>query len=173
MATSPSDQNNQNVIAWLDRLQSSVRDAGHTGGARAFLEPRNLAEDDSDGDSEGKRAGRAATFYTQPKSEDIGNDDTLVDSDPSDMQSALPDATVPLGLIADLSLSNSKKSKKKDAQKDIAGISEEDLNDDNVVSSLHSVIWSEYSIECFTSRVWQTKHTSCQVCHFFPRKNLR
>ncbi|KAF9524196.1 fungal-specific transcription factor domain-containing protein [Crepidotus variabilis] len=133
MATSPSDQNNQNVLAWLDRLQSSVKDAGNAGITRNFLEPRiPIAEVESDGDSEGKRA-QAQAVNNQLKSEETGNDETLAESDPSDVQAALPDSTVPLGLIADLSLSNNKKStKKKDATKDIAGISEEDLNDDNV-----------------------------------------
>ena len=32
MATSPTDQNNQNVLAWLDRLQASVQAAGASAG---------------------------------------------------------------------------------------------------------------------------------------------
>ncbi|KAJ3485890.1 hypothetical protein NLJ89_g11859 [Agrocybe chaxingu] len=58
MATSPSDQNNRNVLAWLDRLQSSVRDAGNNKGTPyAFSELRNIdgIEDDSDNESEKKR----------------------------------------------------------------------------------------------------------------------
>jgi hypothetical protein len=51
MATSPSDQNNKNVLAWLDRLQSSIRDAGSQKGPQAFRHLRDFenSEDDSDG----------------------------------------------------------------------------------------------------------------------------
>ena len=36
MATSPSDQNNKNVLDWLDRLEDSVRTAGGSAGPSAF-----------------------------------------------------------------------------------------------------------------------------------------
>jgi len=124
MATSPSDQNNKSVIAWLDRLQSSVRDVGQSGGARALLEPRKRTEDDSDVEEGGKQ--------TQLQSVGSSTDEALLDSDGETVQPAFPDATVPLGLLADLSLNNKKSGKKKDNAKDAAGLLEEDLNDDNV-----------------------------------------
>ncbi|KAF9039281.1 fungal-specific transcription factor domain-containing protein [Panaeolus papilionaceus] len=122
MATSPSDQNNGNVLAWLDRLQSTVQNAGKKAGPQAFLDPQNdhMNDQDSDDEEEAKRA-------------KLGHDDAGDAADGQDgssenekIQSALPDAHVPLGLIADLSLSNNRKSKK-----DKAGANDDD-NDDNV-----------------------------------------
>ncbi|TFY54810.1 hypothetical protein EVJ58_g8640 [Rhodofomes roseus] len=70
MATSPSDHNNRNVIAWLDRLEESVQAAG------------SANDDDAEAEAEAKLQ-------------------------------ALPDATVPLGLLAHLSLDNPKTKKGK------------------------------------------------------------
>ena len=121
MATSPSDQNKGNVLAWLDQLQSSVRDSGAQFDRN---EIREAKQEDSDKESEGQ-------------GESIDEDDACNDDGIAEEKNAssLPDSHVPLGLIAKLSLSNSKKSKKKN--KDKGGrngktISEEDLNDDNV-----------------------------------------
>lgn len=105
MATSPSDQNNRNVIAWLDRLEESVQAAGRSGGVEAFkMESRQR---DSPGDGE--------------ESDDDDEDGTerasaQGDEDEDDVQAklqALPDATVPLGLLAHLSLDNPKTKKGK------------------------------------------------------------
>ncbi|KAH9475248.1 Protein priB [Psilocybe cubensis] len=130
MATSPSDSNNRNVLAWLDRLQSSVRDAGKPAGPRAFSNPRDRADEESDVDSEGKRT-HAATILGGLRDDP---EDTFAEA-PADasekLQSSLPESHVPLGLIADLSLSNTKSKKKRDQTKDL-GLNEEDLNDDNV-----------------------------------------
>ena len=116
MATSPSDQNNRDIIAWLDRLQASVRSAGAAAGERAFkLESRTKNADDSDPES-----GEDDIEVVEP-------DDPL--PDPETMQS-LPDAAVPLGLIADLSLSNSK-AKTSSHNGDVASTGT--LDDDNVV----------------------------------------
>ncbi|KAF9483717.1 hypothetical protein BDN70DRAFT_799393 [Pholiota conissans] len=136
MATSPSDQNNRNVLAWLDRLQSSVRDAGKQAGPRAFLDLRTIdAEEDSDPESESKRTqGQAQAQAQAPESQSkdtqsIAGDEASQDEEK--LQSTLPESHVPLGLIADLSLSNSKAYRKKDHAKE-AHINEDDLNDDNV-----------------------------------------
>ncbi|KAI0722050.1 hypothetical protein C8Q72DRAFT_859459 [Fomitopsis betulina] len=107
LATSPSDQNNRNVIAWLDRLEESVQAAGRSAGVEAFkIESRPRA---SPGDGD--------------ESDEDGGDDTERgtahgDEDDDDVQAklqSLPDATVPLGLLAHLSLDNpkSRKSKKR------------------------------------------------------------
>ena len=133
MATSPSDQTNNNVLAWLDRLQSSVRETGSSKISRAFLEPRNSTEEDSDADSDGKRTLSQSDINVRQQSSGPGNDDRLADSDNETVQTALPDSTVPLGLIANLSLSNKKKvGKKKTSGKEAAGLLEAELDDDNI-----------------------------------------
>lgn len=139
MATSPSDHNNRNVLAWLDRLQSSVREAGQKVGPKAFLELRNLdgVEEESDADSESKRTQVDPGIGSGDKSMTIGaggGDEASQrqrDEEEDKLQSSLPEAHVPLGLIADLSLSNSKANRKKEGK-----VNEDDLNDDNVVCGL-------------------------------------
>ncbi|KAJ8522831.1 hypothetical protein ONZ45_g676 [Pleurotus djamor] len=123
MATSPSDTSDHNVLAWLDRLQSSVQTAGGKAGASAFKMYRKSA-DDADSDTE-------VVVPTAPRLS--GDDDATLDGnaetiqDDDKLQSALPDTHVPLGLIASLSLSNSKKpGNKKDPK------AAEDEDDDDV-----------------------------------------
>ncbi|KAF8804042.1 hypothetical protein BYT27DRAFT_7194756 [Phlegmacium glaucopus] len=132
MATSPSDQNNKNILAWLDRLQSSVRDAGKKAGPQAFRDLRDFenVEDDSEGESDSRTQ---AQIYASAAAKDDGDDnsDEILRTE-TKLQSSLPEAHVPIGLIADLSLSNSKANRKKDKPKEGAALSEEDLNDDNV-----------------------------------------
>lgn len=125
LATSPSDESNQNVLAWLDRLQSSVREPGAPNITRAFFESRNTAEADSDADSDGKQTLSQDDINT-------GNVNKQADSDGETVQSALPDSSVPIGLIANLSLSNSKKVGKRKDGREGAGLFEEELNDDNI-----------------------------------------
>ncbi|KAG5643990.1 hypothetical protein DXG03_009280 [Asterophora parasitica] len=128
MATSPSDQNNKDILAWLDRLQSSVRAAGGKGGADAFKDLRGTAavDDDSDGEET-----HGQPFLTAPLDDDdtntVGGEESVA---PVDKLSSLPDSDAPLGLIANLSLSNTKPRPKKDAN-DIAA-AEENLDDDDV-----------------------------------------
>lgn len=127
MATSPSDQNNRNVLAWLDRLQSSVRDAGSRGGPGAFLNLRNQGDDDSDVESEAHKK----SFGVLPSQEEDDSGGDCVDGACTDVEKLLPDSIVPLGLIADLSLSNSKAKKKNFAKDGL--LNEDDLDDDDVV----------------------------------------
>jgi hypothetical protein len=136
MATSPSDQNNRNILAWLDRLQSSVRSAGGKGGPQAFKDLRDSrAPDDEDSDVE--RGTHAQRYGLVPSGNDENNGDdedaTLVD----DKLSSLPDSHVPLGLIANLSLSNNKAKGGKKEQKGAAV--EENLDDDDVVRIFYFV----------------------------------
>ncbi|GLB42696.1 putative fungal specific transcription factor [Lyophyllum shimeji] len=129
MATSPSDSNNKNIIAWLDRLQASVRMAGGKGGANAFKDLRGSQADDNDSDAEEAHAQRSG--LVSPPEDDDSN--TVLEdegSTPADKLSALPDSDAPLGLIANLSLSNTKSKPKKDAKDLIAA--EENLDDDDV-----------------------------------------
>lgn len=118
MATSPSDQNKRNVLSWLDRLQSSVRDAGSSAGPDIFTELRNREEVESDCASD--------TPNIDFADEELEDDDD--NSETEKLQNTLPDAHVPLGLIAKLSIDNSHVKGKKDVN-----ITDEDLNDDNVV----------------------------------------
>jgi len=163
MATSPSDQNNKNVLAWLDRLQSSVRDAGKDAGPRAFFEPRSPETlEDSDVDDSDKRT--LAQTEGGPGKDDSGNDDNeQALQEAEKLQSSLPDSHVPLGLIADLSLSNKKANKKRNGAKETA-ISEEDLDGNNVVCLAHSIEHFQLNAKLRgATRVLQTIHTLCPV----------
>jgi hypothetical protein len=130
MATSPSDQNNTNVLGWLDRLQASIRDAGSKAGPQAFRDLRNFenAEDDSEGESDSRTQ---AQIYASVSKDDDKTDESL--GVEAKLQSSLPEAHVPIGLLADLSLSNNNANRKKDKPTKEGVLDEEDLNDDNVV----------------------------------------
>ena len=131
MATSPSDQNNKNVLAWLDRLQSSIRDAGSKSGPQAFRHLRDfeIIDDDSEGESDSRTQ---AQIFATAATEDV-DDDNVDDSLNAEAKSSLPEAHVPIGLLADLSLSNNANRKKDKTSKEGAALEEEDLNDNNVV----------------------------------------
>jgi hypothetical protein len=132
MATSPSDQNNKNVLAWLDRLQSSIRDAGSKSGPQAFRHLRDfeIIDDDSEGESDSRTQ---AQIYATAATDDV-DDDNVDDSLNAEVKSSLPEAHVPIGLLADLSLSNSNVNRRKDKpSKEGAALEEEDYNDNNVV----------------------------------------
>ncbi|KAF8659280.1 hypothetical protein AX16_001855 [Volvariella volvacea WC 439] len=127
LATSPADQNNKNVIAWLDRLQASVSTAGGKGGATAFqLDARAKITgtgEESDDDGPSNQA-----IDVVPPSDDEGGD---ADDEQDPLNSSSADFHVPIDLIADLSLSNSKiKNGKNRLRKEI--MNEETLDDDNV-----------------------------------------
>ncbi|TFY76912.1 hypothetical protein EWM64_g7100 [Hericium alpestre] len=121
MATPSSDNHRQNVIAWLDRMQSSVR---RTPGAGAgFTLPREMpADDESDGGSE--------TAPEHESDEPPTSAHTLVDPE-AETYPGLPDTAVPLGLLANLSISNSKQ-KGKSALADLARAEDPNDDDDNV-----------------------------------------
>ncbi|KAL0066966.1 hypothetical protein AAF712_005955 [Marasmius tenuissimus] len=141
MATSPSDTGNRNVMAWLDRLQSSVQNAGGKIGTKAFkLDGRgdgNEEEEESDKEdnmTHAQRYGlvdRDAVGTDSDEAQD-GNDEDGDDSkNTRRLQSSLPDSHVPLGLIANLSLSNTtKRASKKDGAGGGANGKKEDLLDD-------------------------------------------
>lgn len=123
MATSPSDQNNKNVLAWLDRLEDSVRTAGVSGGPSAFglgsrAEDESAEEEESESDND---EGEEPT--------ERGSTAGTVKVEENTKPQSLPDSAVPLGLIAELSLSsNSRSGKSKRVPKD-----DEEVDDDNVV----------------------------------------
>lgn len=155
MATAPSDSSNNNVLAWLDRLRISVQDAGGKAGPGAFTDVRFSGnggdvddEDDEDDEGEdhdrsgGRRLTHAQRIGLVPVHE--GNDCEVGEGngdqgggggDDDALQSSLPDSHVPLGLIANLSLSSNKKSKSKKHRMEakLTDFDEENLDDDNVV----------------------------------------
>ncbi|THH12044.1 hypothetical protein EW146_g7836 [Bondarzewia mesenterica] len=110
MATPSGDNQRRDVIAWLDRLQSSstVRGSGSKDGARAFqLDARARKNDDDeeseDGCEEEKQHDKPIVVedHASPSSiHGLGDPDT-------ENYPGLPDDAVPLGLLAKLSISNS------------------------------------------------------------------
>ena len=129
MATSPTDQNNQNVLAWLDRLQASVQAAGASAGAAAFrMDARAEGHsDDSDEDGPDGGAGEPTERGSVGQPED---DEPLKDAE--DRPTALPSEAVPIGLLANLALETKSKRKKKTPAKPKEGES----SDDDVVRAV-------------------------------------
>ena len=128
MATSPTDQNNQNVLAWLDRLQASVQAAGASAGAAAFrMDARAEGHsDDSDEDGPDGGAGEPTERGSVGQPED---DEPLKDAE--DRPTALPSEAVPIGLLANLALETKSKRRRKTPAKPKEGES----SDDDVVSA--------------------------------------
>ncbi|OSX62760.1 hypothetical protein POSPLADRAFT_1141216 [Postia placenta MAD-698-R-SB12] len=125
MATSPSDKNNRDVIAWLDRLEESVAAAGGSGGADAF-KMDSRGQNDDDDDSDGEHEGADATERGSANGQE-GADAPSKDGD--DTLTPLPDTSVPLGLLASLSLSapkNGQTKKKKSPRRAGRGDSSDD-----------------------------------------------
>ncbi|KAJ4490612.1 putative fungal-specific transcription factor [Lentinula aciculospora] len=154
MATSPSDSSNNNVLAWLDRLRTSVQDAGGKGGPGAFTDGRFsgnggdvIDDDESEREDHGRRRLTHAQRFGLVPVNGAGNDDELAQgsgegdqdggaAEDDALQSSLPDSHVPLGLIANLSLSSNKKSRSKrqgtDSKALTDDLDDENLDDDNV-----------------------------------------
>jgi hypothetical protein len=131
-STSPSDQNNESVVDWLDKLTASfnsdIKSAGGTMASKSFTFTSNLKETAPDSDSDGDAVTTVLGGDAQddPDSDNEGSDDSGVASSAAE---ALPDISVPIGLIANLSLSNGKTSKK-------------DRDDEDLVSSRYSLsVW--------------------------------
>ena len=108
-ATSSSDQHRQNVIAWLDRLQSSVRSPVR---APSATNPFQLdaRAGKAGGQSDESDEDQASQRHAQPRRASSGSEDTpvspntLVESDID----PYPDDAVPLGLLASLAISSSR-----------------------------------------------------------------
>jgi len=115
-STSPSDENKQSVVEWLEKLTTSfnsdVKTAGGTMKSQSFTFTSTLKDTTSDTDSDGDGI---TTVLGESTQDDVLSDDES-GSDPtiaSKAAGALPDIAVPIGLIANLSLSNRKSSTKK------------------------------------------------------------
>lgn len=218
MATSPSDENNKDILNWLDLLRSSLRtnasgagNSGSGGGQGSSLSPGgaggsgigtrgpgafgpdtmrggNGADEDSDHESpnDNQPNHRLAELYNlkEDDNEDDsaprdGDDDGAGGVDSADvdglasgqggvdekLQQNLPEETVPLGLIANLSLDDVKASKG-NRRPDGAGAQaaiDEGLDDDNVVCLFYLFNSSLQCTQSRTYRVSLTKRTSCLV----------
>ncbi|KAI0643341.1 fungal-specific transcription factor domain-containing protein [Trametes meyenii] len=125
MATSPTDQNNQNVIAFLDRLQSSVQNAGGSAGVNAFKMDQRAEGHSDESDEEWQDA--SAHDLTERGSPGQAEDDEPL-KDAEDKPQALPDQTVPIGLLAKLALDNNKRKPRKSGAKP----KENESSDDDV-----------------------------------------
>ena len=129
MATPSSDHHRQTVIAWLDRLQSSVRSPPVRSGPA-----KNPFQFDHTGDSEesdDERRQQQQQEHAQPRRSSPGSDDsplspnTLVDDiDP------YADDAVPIALLANLAISTSKDDPVSAEKKGKGG---ENADDDDVV----------------------------------------
>ncbi|KAJ7725205.1 fungal-specific transcription factor domain-containing protein [Mycena metata] len=143
MATSPSDSTNHNILAWLDRLQASVRANSNdtptaTNFASSAAASLSTAKNAPSAKSASFNNSTNPNFASNPAFEESdesegGNegDGDEDDDDETAELNALPDASVPLGLIANLSLSNSRRERRNGE-----ALTREDeldeLDDDNV-----------------------------------------
>ncbi|KAF8187951.1 hypothetical protein K438DRAFT_1834414 [Mycena galopus ATCC 62051] len=143
MATSPSDAINCNILAWLDRLQASVH------ANNGDISAANFASSAFASLSNAKKTPNfeAARFNsTHPNLMSIPAFEELDEEKPGnegegeedgDASVLLPDASVPFGLIADMSISNSRSRERRGARNG-AGLvktweeERDDLDDDNV-----------------------------------------
>ncbi|KAG2124252.1 hypothetical protein BD769DRAFT_1776582 [Suillus cothurnatus] len=132
-ATSPSDSDNMNVVDWLDRLQASLKQPGMASPTdlnflRNLRNPSAVTVDDSEDDDPDAEEG------------------PVEEEDVEKVRSSLPDAAVPIGLLANLSLDKDKdKGKGRGRQGVNTGIGgsnsePEDDNDDNVGVAIHGLV---------------------------------
>ena len=156
MATSPTDQNNQNVIAFLDRLQASVQNAGTNTGANAFKMDTRADDRGDDSDDDGEDGG--ANELTERGSAGPVNDDDEPLKDAEDKPHALPDQTVPIGLLAKMALDNKRKPRKSGAKP-----KENESSDDDVVRSLVASYMTVRGVLTRLIRVLRTRRSSSQV----------
>ncbi|KAJ7187010.1 fungal-specific transcription factor domain-containing protein [Mycena filopes] len=142
MATSPSDATNRNILAWLDRLQASVRSnaANETPTATNFASAAVASLMASKNASSSKSANFNSTnpnFASNPAFEESdesegGNEGEGDEEDDEAAElNALPDASVPLGLIANLSLSNNRR-ERRGGEASTREDELDELDDDNV-----------------------------------------
>ncbi|KAI6043555.1 fungal-specific transcription factor domain-containing protein [Pisolithus marmoratus] len=100
MATSPSDKDNVKIVDWMDRLQSSTKPPSQPCPSRMEM----LRELRDSHNSTG--GGRDNTMEDSDEMEE--GDETSDGEGTETLTSALPDAAVPIGLLANLSLDKDK-----------------------------------------------------------------
>ncbi|THU98704.1 hypothetical protein K435DRAFT_660495 [Dendrothele bispora CBS 962.96] len=132
LASSPSDNGNKNVLAWLDRLQSSVQ--SHQATVHDAVKSRGQKEDDSDDEGHTSPDQMFPNMSPTTGRTSIGNDEDEDDDADGDKIQSLPDSHVPLGLLANLALSNNNKAKaaKEGRIREEILAEEENLDDNNV-----------------------------------------
>jgi hypothetical protein len=173
MATSPSDQNNRNVVAWLDRLQSSLQTPQGKGGFANFKVDSRAVRGDVpiDDDSDDTSDHNHGLLDDTADGEDEGENE----SPQSEKLRTLPDAAVPLGLIANLSLSNSKAKhggKKNRPRVETDLTNPENVDDDDVVRLLFFLFSVFWALLMYVFRALLMKHISCLVSCVVPRESL-
>lgn len=112
LAISPSDKDNIRVVDWMDRLQSSTQQTGQASAARMEIirEMRRSGAVSSSvpGARTSADAGvRSSTSHAMDDSDDAveeAEEAATEEEDAEKVRSALPDVTVPIGLLANLSL---------------------------------------------------------------------
>lgn len=156
-ATSPSDSDNMNVVDWLDRLQASLKQPGMASPTdpdflRNLRNPSAVTVDDSEDDNPDAQEG------------------PVEEEDVEKVRNSLPDAAVPIGLLANLSLDKDKdKGKGRGRQGGNTGAggtnTKPEDDDDNVVSNYCFHDAGPVFMTVIT-RVWPIRSTSCLVrCH--------
>lgn len=96
MATSPSDKDNIKIADWMDRLQSSTRPPSQPCPSRMKM-LHELRDPHGSNDGAGD-----TVMNDSDDGEDV--EVTTEGEDTENMRSSLPDAVVPIGLLANLSL---------------------------------------------------------------------
>lgn len=130
---SPSDREKIDAVTWLEKLQSSVQSAGTSKGLESFsLESRVWQEADDEEEEEGAGVEGPAERPIQSLNQIL--EDQVPLKDANDKLQSLPDDAVPLGLLANLSISSNrtKKGRQSTSQE------KENTDDDDVVSFLMS-----------------------------------
>ncbi|KAH9995295.1 fungal-specific transcription factor domain-containing protein [Russula vinacea] len=128
-ATSSNDKHRQNVIAWLDRLQSSVRSAPARSGSAANPFQLDTRAGKGGGQSDESDEEHASQRPVQARPASSGSGDTplspntLVESDVD----PYPDDAVPIGLLASLAISTSR---------DASGVAAEKTRKENATRTM-------------------------------------
>lgn len=119
LAISPSDKDNVRVVDWMDRLQSSTQQPGHASAARMEIiremRPSTQGSSSVPGASSGAGAGGSSASHAIDDSDEAVEDDeeaTTEEEDAENARNALPDVTVPIGLLANLSLDKENENEK-------------------------------------------------------------
>ncbi|KAH7920352.1 hypothetical protein BV22DRAFT_1021375 [Leucogyrophana mollusca] len=134
MATSPSDKDNINVVDWLDRLQAGNAAPG-SDGANTLKDLRSAAF------ALDSRASRMDVGDSDEGAEDDGGEEDTEEEETEGIQSTLPDAAVPIGLLANLSLVQDKVKDKGKAKTKAAAASAAEDDDNNIGVANTEYFW--------------------------------
>jgi len=180
LAISPSDKDNVRVVDWMDRLQSSTQQPSQASAARMEIiremRPSGQVSSSAPVTSTGSGAGiRSSTSHAMDESDEAVEDaeeETTEEEDVEKARSALPDVTVPIGLLANLSLDKEteEKGKGKSRARPVSGTGPSGTavkpeEDDNNVVRIGCCAWVWLSVDGCLSRVSRTRIFSGQVCH--------